>query len=126
MRAHRRVLAFTLVASLASGAGCSQSVAPGSVGTSCDTDEQCDANQKLVCKCVRRRNPDEEGPDEILAHGSCQVTTYKCSNVDTGVSDGKSETTADTPGAEASDASETSDASDASDGDATDAAADGD
>jgi hypothetical protein len=33
---------------------------------------------------VRRRNPDDEGPDEIIKPGICQTSAYRCAT-DAGV-----------------------------------------
>lgn len=65
---------------------CSESVPLATQGQKCEFDEQC--SQGLVCKCVRRRNPDDEGPDEILAPGFCTTLAAftKCPS-DAGVAD---------------------------------------
>ena len=105
--------------------GCSDNNTLGAVGAACDTDDQCsspDLKNPIVCKCVRRRNPDEEGPDEILAHGKCEPLSYKCT-----VLDGGGDAPVDT-GSDAAaevDAADVKDAADAPDvADAKDAAAD--
>lgn len=56
---------------------CSEKVPLASIGGKCEYDQQC--SEGLFCKCVRRRNPDDEGPDEILAPGTCQKQDYSCS-----------------------------------------------
>ena len=67
-------------------AACSETVELQRQGAKCEYDEQC--SQGLVCKCVRRRNPDDEGPDEILAPGYCTslANFTKCPS-DAGVTD---------------------------------------
>jgi hypothetical protein len=101
--------------------GCSTQVPLGQQGSPCDFDQQCDPAKGLSCECVRRRSPDDEGPDEILAHGFCDFKGVKCpkdggsdtSVTDTGLIDtGASDTgTTDTGASEAGDAA--SDAADA-------------
>lgn len=61
---------------------CSEKVPLQPTDGKCEFDEQC--AQGLVCKCVRRRNPDDEGPDEVLSPGTCQVQSFKCTNTDAG------------------------------------------
>ena len=114
MNLGRRVVALAFLASAfgsLSGTGCSQKTTLGSQGTLCDVDEQCTA--PLVCKCVLRRNPDEEGPDEIVKHGSCQPVGTKCANSDAGPLDARLDGVADV--SDVSDSSEVSDAADAND-----------
>ncbi len=73
----RAFLLLFLAGSLPSGSvGCSTRVPLATTGQLCEYDEQC--KQPLTCKCVRRRNPDDEGPDEILAPGRCQPVQYTC------------------------------------------------
>lgn len=66
--------------------GCSEKVPLATQGQKCELDEQC--SQGLICKCVRRRNPDDEGPDEILSPGFCTTLANftKCPS-DAGVTD---------------------------------------
>ena len=63
---------------------CSTNVPLAQKNAKCEYDEQC--AQGLACKCVRRRNPDDEGPDEILAPGVCQTQDYRCAG-DAGTTD---------------------------------------
>lgn len=75
--------AWSFAAALALGAvelvsACSEKVPLASIGGKCEYDEQC--SEGLACKCVRRRNPDDEGPDEILAPGTCQKQDFSCSS----------------------------------------------
>lgn len=64
---------------------CSESMPLGTQGAKCEYDEQC--AQGYVCKCVRRRNPDADGPDEILSPGICNKdASLKCPS-DAGVAD---------------------------------------
>jgi len=63
---------------------CSEKVPLAQLNALCEYDEQC--AEGLACKCVRRRNPDDEGPDEILAPGRCQTASYRCAG-DAGVLD---------------------------------------
>jgi len=134
MKLRRRIVALAFVASSGtwmatsmSWMGCSENAKLGTDGTACDVDEQCDPKLGLVCKCVRRRNPDDEGPDEILAHGKCAKPETKCANTDAGPIDAKvdtSDASTDTalPPDTTDDASESADApTDTSD----EAAADG-
>ncbi|MGZ3477371.1 MAG: hypothetical protein ACXWUG_28220 [Polyangiales bacterium] len=104
-----RVLCLFLLALSGDFAGCSTQVTPNGTGGRCETDDQCDRNQGLVCRCLQRKNPDEEGGDEIISPGFCQVPTFKCSETgvatDVGVTDtgtpatdsGAAETAADAP-----------------------------
>jgi hypothetical protein len=61
---------------------CSTKVPLATVNALCEYDEQC--AQGLACRCVRRRNPDDEGPDEIIKPGICQTSAYRCAT-DAGV-----------------------------------------
>jgi hypothetical protein len=70
---------------LSSDLGCSTQVTPNGTGGRCETDDQCDRNQGLVCRCLRRKNPDEEGGDQIISAGYCQISTFACA--DTGTSE---------------------------------------
>lgn len=54
----------------------------------CDNDEQCD--HAYICACVIQRNPDDEGPDEIVQHGTCELRGFKCVKGDGGIFDVKS------------------------------------
>lgn len=96
---------------------CSESVPLARVGGKCEYDEQCSTG--LVCKCVKKRNPDDEGPDEILVPGTCQDQSFSCkadagvtdtgkavdsSPVDTGSTDSADAGSADAPGDVAADA----------------------
>lgn len=70
----RLVFAGMLVlTALEIGVACSEQVPLGTIGTKCEYDEQC--QRGLSCKCIRRRNPDDEGPDEILEPGFCADST---------------------------------------------------
>ena len=69
-------------AALAVPLACSEKVPLAQLNALCEYDEQCD--QGLACRCVRRRNPDDEGPDEIIKPGVCQTQAYKCTS-DAGV-----------------------------------------
>jgi hypothetical protein len=77
---------------------CSTKVPLAQINKLCEYDEQC-ANG-LACRCVRRRNPDDEGPDEILAPGICQTREHRCAGdagiTDTAVTDAVTETGTDT------------------------------
>lgn len=122
-----RFLLFTSLASALLFCGCSTQVPLGTSGSQCDDDNQCDKSQQLVCRCVRRKSPDDEGPDQIISPGVCQTAAYHCptdggtetGGTDTGASDTSSDGSADatTDGG--------ADGGDASDGgaDATDATA---
>jgi hypothetical protein len=83
MRSRPPVVALVLLAALELVGACSDRVSLQTVGGKCEFDEQCATG--LVCKCVRRQNPDDEGPDEILAPGTCQAATFTCTNTDAGV-----------------------------------------
>lgn len=76
-------------------AACSTSVALQRVGGKCEYDEQCERG--LVCKCVARRNPDDEGPDEILAPGTCQAQAFTCKKTDAGPADVATDSVVDAP-----------------------------
>jgi hypothetical protein len=76
---------FLLLLALASDFGCSTQVTPNGTGGRCESDDQCDRNQGLVCRCLRRKNTDDEGPDQIISPGFCQVSTFPCS--DSGATD---------------------------------------
>jgi hypothetical protein len=97
---------------------CSEQVPLGVQNSKCEYDEQC--SQGYACKCIRRRNPDEEGPDEILSPGFCTtVAAFKGCPSDAGVTD----TAFDAPPAvdtepleTAADAIDETTSSDASDG----------
>lgn len=123
----RSFAALVLSAVFLSGAlleapGCSTSqVEAGGTGALCEFDEQCGTG--LLCRCIRRRNPDDEGPDEVIAPGVCQTTDYVCPT-DAGPSDaGPTDTATDTPVDVTSDAP-TDTATDAPTDTATDAAPD--
>ena len=63
---------------------CSEKVPLAQLNSVCEYDEQC--AEGLACRCVRRRNPDDEGPDEIIKPGLCQTSAYRCAT-DAGVDD---------------------------------------
>jgi hypothetical protein len=69
-----------LLFALSSDLGCSTQVTPNSIGGRCESDDQCDRNAGLVCRCLRRKNTDDEGPDQIISPGFCQVSTFACSD----------------------------------------------
>lgn len=119
--ARLRLLAGLLLLAGLSGVaaeGCASETPKAGLGEKCEESAQCDRTKDLVCRCVRRKSADEEGPEQILAPGVCQVADYKCPPADAGplpevgADTGVSETTADAP-------------SDGSDADATEAATDG-
>jgi len=64
---------------------CSEKVPLAARGGKCEYDEQC--SEGLVCKCIKRRNPDDEGPDEIVAPGTCQSQDFNCKASDAGAGD---------------------------------------
>lgn len=113
----RRAWAFAAALVLAAVelvSACSEQVALAKLGQACEYDEQC--QQGLSCKCVRRRNPDDEGPDEILAPGVCQTAAYSC-RADAGPSDAPADTAAtDTGSTEAAPDAGSEVAADAADG----------
>jgi hypothetical protein len=135
-----RPLLFALGAVVALAAnvaaiGCTSSsqVPLGQQGGPCDFDEQCDPAQGLSCQCVVRKNPDDEGPDQIVYHGFCDKNGVKCPSRDGGV-DARADATdtgvaadtgidaKDAAAADAtSDAADAADAADVSDATATDA-----
>ncbi|GAC1352449.1 MAG: hypothetical protein NVS3B20_10080 [Polyangiales bacterium] len=63
--------------------GCATRLERGGLAALCDESAQCRA--PLVCKCVVRRSPDAEGPDEIVTHGKCLPVSTKCNRLDAGV-----------------------------------------
>lgn len=103
------VAATTLAATFA--LGCSTQLPLGQEGSPCDEDVQCDPAQGLSCQCVKRRSPDDEGPDQILVHGFCSFKGAKCPSdagvfeggaidagaIDTGAIDAGAESAADAP-----------------------------
>lgn len=102
--------ALLVVAAIELPVACSTKVPLAGINSLCEYDEQC-ANG-LACRCVRRRNPDDEGPDEIIRPGVCQTQEYRCATdagvdetsvTDTGSTD--TGTAADTAVTDASDAS---------------------
>jgi hypothetical protein len=101
-------------------AGCTSTQVPlGGKGALCDFDDQCDPGQGLGCVCIVVKNPDDEGPDQIVAHGHCDVKGVLCPGHDAGPD-------ATETGADASDASDAADsnvmdANDAGDSNASDA-----
>lgn len=107
--------ALLVIAAIELPVACSTKVPLAGMNSLCEYDEQC-ANG-LACRCVRRRNPDDEGPDEIIKPGVCQTQEFRCSTdagvdetsvTDTGGTDtgsGDTGTTADTAASDASDAS---------------------
>ncbi|MBI2395818.1 MAG: hypothetical protein HYV09_40005 [Deltaproteobacteria bacterium] len=114
----RRAWAFAAALVLAAVelvSACSEQVELARLGQACEYDEQC--QQGLVCKCVRRRNPDDEGPDEILAPGHCQTASYSC-RADAGTSDtaGADTLPSDTAGTETAPDAGDAAAADAADG----------
>jgi hypothetical protein len=80
-----RASLFLLLFALSSDLGCSTQVPPNGTGGRCESDDQCDRNAGLVCRCLRRKNTDDEGSDQIISPGFCQVPTFACS--DSGASD---------------------------------------
>ncbi|MBL8716654.1 MAG: hypothetical protein JNL79_11695 [Myxococcales bacterium] len=78
-------LASALAAASAAGfVGCSSETPKAGLGDKCEESAQCDTPRDLVCKCVRRKAADEEGPEQILALGTCQKADYKCPPADAG------------------------------------------
>ena len=78
-------LASALAAASAAGfVGCSSETPKAGLGDKCEESAQCDTPKDLVCKCVRRKAADEEGPEQILALGTCQKADYKCPPADAG------------------------------------------
>jgi hypothetical protein len=74
-----------LLAAIEIAAACSEQVPLAPLNSKCEFDEQC--AKGLSCKCIRRRNPDDEGPDEILEPGRCvNPLSYTCPR-DGGVAD---------------------------------------
>ncbi len=57
------------LAAIELGAACSTQVPLAPLNAKCEYDEQC--SKGLACRCIRRRNQDEEGPDEIIEPGRC-------------------------------------------------------
>ncbi len=110
--------------------GCSSDTPKAGLGDKCEESAQCDTPSGLVCRCVRRKAADEEGPEQILALGTCQKPDYKCPLADAGpIETGSDVGTDTTPIDGASDAppevaTEAGDASDAAES-STDADPDG-
>ncbi len=87
----------------------------GNPGDLCDYDQQCDPAQGLICACVKVQNPDDEGGDQIVAHGHCSKPGVSCGG-DGGVDGADGDTSSLDAGA--------SDADDATDGAVDTSAAD--
>jgi hypothetical protein len=115
------LLALVALATNLAVIGCTSSaqVPLGQQGGPCDFDEQCDPAQGLSCQCVVRKNPDDEGPDQIVFHGFCDKNGVKCPSRDGGV-----DAHADTLAADAKDAADANDAVSTDAADANDASAD--
>lgn len=81
-------LASALATAMGLGAtgfvGCSSETPKAGLGDKCEESAQCDTPSGLVCRCVRRKAADEEGPEQIIALGTCQKADYKCPIVDAG------------------------------------------
>lgn len=82
--AFRWIFLGALAAAGVLAADCTTQITLGDVGTTCTTDDQCKV--PLACKCVVMLAGDDEGTDEVLQNGTCQVTTYICPK-DGGVTD---------------------------------------
>jgi hypothetical protein len=76
--------ALLLFAAIELPLACSEKVPLAGMNALCEYDEQC--AEGLACRCIRRRNPDDEGPDEIIAPGICQTRDYRCAG-DAGVAE---------------------------------------
>lgn len=91
-RAGRPERPLRLVASLlvlagmvaAMAEGCASETPKAGIGEKCEDSAQCDRTKELVCRCIRRKSADEEGPEQILAPGVCQAADYKCPPADAG------------------------------------------
>lgn len=115
--------AVVAVAAHLAAIGCTSSsqVPLGQQGGPCDYDEQCDPAQGLSCQCIVRKNPDDEGPDQIVFHGFCDKNGVKCPARDGGVDARDAADAADAGDAHA-DAPANDTAADAADAPTTDAA----
>lgn len=74
-----------LLAAIELSLACSTQVPLAPLGAKCEYDDQC--QKGLACKCIRRRNQDEEGLDEILEPGRCLNPANFTCPTDGGVAD---------------------------------------
>jgi hypothetical protein len=95
MKTVRLLFASFLLAAAALPIACTSTVTPQSKGGACDYDQQCDSKQGLVCRCAIVKVPDDEGPDQIIRDGVCDLPTAPCPG-DGGVEAGDGATEAST------------------------------